>query len=257
MRRTLLPAALVVVASLALAGCGTQGLPTPTPSATGSPSPTPSAPIVEETSDPTTVAPLPSSALLRLSVTAVADGQEVDLVLTFARAAGATSRPVELATVLEECPNAISSQLEILPGFEPIGVVTAELTTSGDWPDGLQFAVATGGQIAAVGDGIGVAPTEDPEGLFGCTVPIVTGPGSAEFISLLVGDPALPLRTNLDTQVAGGLFGFETDAGSIPVRWTNCIVQLSAVAERFAEESGWVLPAEWGDGCLIGDGGSV
>ena len=257
MRRSLLPAALVVLASLTLAGCGTAALPTPTPSATESASPTPSVPVVEETSEPTTVTPLPGTALLRVSVTAEADGQEVRLALTFARASGETSRPDEFAHVIEECPNAIATQLGLFPGFEPVGVITANLTTTGDWPEGFQFGVAGGGLVASIGEGAGVAPTQDPVDLPGCTVSLVTGPGPASFTSLLVGDPALPLRTNLDTQVAHGLFGIESAAGSIPVRWTNCIVQLSSVAERFAEQSGWVLPVEWGDGCVIGDGGSV
>lgn len=256
MRRTLLPAGLAILASLTLVACGGSA-PTPTPSATESSSPEPTAPTVEETVEPTTVGQLPSSALLRVSVTAEVGEEKVRLQLTVARAAGATTRPVEVASLLEECPNTVSSQLELLPGFQPVGVLTSVLTTEGDWPEGLRFAVAPGGVIASVGEGVGVEPTQDPVGQFGCIVPIVSGPGDAKFVSILVGDPAQQLRTSLDAQVSQGLFGFEETTGSVPVRWTNCVVQLSSVAERFAQQSGWLLPTEWGAGCLIGDGGGV
>lgn len=257
MRRTLLPAALVAAASLTLAGCGTGSIPAPAPTPSDTATTAPPTPVVEETVDPTTPTALPAGALLRVSVTAEVGDEEVRLELTVARAAGAVTRPNEIATVLEECPNSVSSQLELLPGFEPVGVLTADLTTEGDWPEGLRFAVAPGGLIASIGEGVGVDPTEDPVGQFGCSVVGVGGPGDAEFISLLAGDPAQPVRTSLDAQVAQGLFGFESDPDSVPVRWTNCIVQLSSIAERFAEQSGWLLPIEWGDGCLIGDGGAV
>lgn len=257
MRRTSL-LGLALAGSLTLAGCTAGGFPLPTASPSGSASPTASAPVVEETDAPTTVAPLPASALLRLSVTADAGDQEVRLVLTFDRADGATSAVREFDQVLEACPNAVDSQLELFPGQEPVGVLTSALTTAGEWPEGLRIAIVTGGHIAAIGDGSGVEPALDPAAGFGCTVPVVSGPGSASFVSLLIGDPAKPLRANLDAQLEQGLYGIQSDAGSqVEVTWKNCVVQLSTAAEKFAEDNGWLLPADWQDGCLIGAGGAV
>ena len=84
---------------------------------------------------------------------------------------------------------------------------------------------------------------------------IVTGPGEATFTSLLVGDPATAVRESIDLQVAHGHYGIETD--SQPITWKDCVVQLSSVAQRYATENGWQLPAQFGDGCQIGDGGAV
>jgi hypothetical protein len=257
MRRTLLVpvAGLAVVLLAGLTGCG-LGTPTPTPSATESSSPTPSAtPTAEPTEDPTTVPALPGSALLRLSVTAVSGDQEVRLVLTFARASTVTSASVAVADVQAACPNAIQSQLEAFPGFQPVGVLRATLTASGDWPDGFTVAVAGGGNIATIGEGDDVDPADDPVDGFGCAVAILTGPGEATFTSLLIGDPAQTLREGIDQQVAHGHYGFESD--SQPITWKDCVVQLSSVAQRYATENGWELPADFGDGCQIGDGGAV
>jgi hypothetical protein len=259
MRRTLLvPAAgLALVLAAGLAGCGT-GTPTPAPSVTDSASASPEPPVAEPTDDPTTVGSLPGSAFLRVSVTADAGDREVDLTLTFARAAVGTNAPLDFGAVQDACPNAIESQLELMPGAVPVGVITSVLTTDGDWPEGLSFAVSAGGLVASIGEGANIAPSDDPVGMFGCSVPVVTGPGTATFTSLLVGNPAETARANLDIQVAHGRYGFESDSGSnAAVTWKDCIVQLSSAAQRFATENNWVLPADFGDGCLIGDGGSV
>ena len=128
----------------------------------------------------------------------------------------------------------------------------------GDWPEGMTVAVAAGGVIASFGDGRSVADTQDDPGAFGCTVPIVTGMGPAEFTSLLLGDPAVTDRLDLEAQVADGIFGFESDAGSaVEVRWVDCVIQLSSAAQRLSTEFGWTLPAQWGDGCVIGNDGTV
>jgi len=252
-------AGLVAIAvGSVLAGCGTVvPVPAPTPTATPSASAT-AASDTAPPSSPTTVNALPGSALLRLTVTAEAAGEEVRLQLTFNRAQTLEAAPAAWESVQEACPNAIESQLEIYAGLEPTGVITSELSLVGNWPEGMTFAVAAGGIVATHGEGRGVAPVEDAPGAFGCTVAIVTGPGAATFTSLLLGDPAVPDRTDLEQQIAHGLFGFETDAGSaVDIRWRNCVVQLSSVAQRLSTEFGWDLPAEWGDGCLIGDGGTV
>lgn len=247
-------------AAVALAGCTVGGTPTPAPS-TESPAPT-AAPPVETSApaDPTTVDALPGSAFLRVTATADAGGEPIELVLTFSRAATATTTATTAAmqAVLDECPNAIDSQLDIFVNYEPTGVIVSRLEIDGDYPDGMTFAVSAGGQIATIGEGTGVAPSTDEPGMFGCTVPIITGPGDATFTSLLLGDPVVNDRTDLDNQLARGLFGFESDGGSdVPIVWKNCVIQLSSAAQRLATEHGWVLPGEWGDGCLIGDGGSV
>lgn len=256
-RKHLLPLAGFTLVLLAgLAGCSTGGAPTPTPSESGSASPTPSAtPTPEPTEDPISVPALPGSALLRVSVTAASGDQEVRLVLTFARASTLTSATTAVEAVQGTCPNAISSQLAAFPGYQPVGVLRSTLTTTGEWPTGLTVAVAGGGLIATIGDGDAVDPADDPTGGFGCAVAIVTGVGDAKFTSLLIGDPAMSVRESLDLQVAQGHYGFESDSGQ--VAWKDCVVQLSSVAQRYATENGWQLPAQFGDGCQIGDGGSV
>jgi hypothetical protein len=261
MRRTMrasLAGFTALAAAVVLAGCGTGGAPAPAPS-TESPTAT-AAPPVETSApvDPTTIGSLPGSAFLRVSAVAEAGGEEVRLQLTFSRAATKTTQAEAFQAVLDECPNAIQSQLDIFTGFEPTGVIVSKLETEGDWPEGITFAVAAGGQIASIGEGRNVAPSTDEPGMFGCTVPIITGPGDATFTSLLLGEPAVNDRTDFDRQLERGLFGFESDSGSAePIRWRDCVIQLSSSAQRFATENGWVLPGEWGDGCLIGDGGTV
>jgi hypothetical protein len=244
--------------AVALAGC-TAGGPTPTPTASDSASPSASTPITTDpTESPTTVDALPGSAFLRVSATAEVGDEEVRLELTFARAQTAVAAPEELAAVQEECPNAITSQLEIFPGLEPTGVITSELSMVGDWPEGMTVAVAAGGTIASFGEGSNVAPTDDAVGMFGCTVSVVTGPGAASFVSLLLGDPAVSDRTDLDQQIALGTFGFESDSGStVDVRWRDCVIQLSSAAQRIATASGWAQQTQGTFGCLIGDEGSV
>lgn len=250
-------AGLLALAVGGLAGCAV-GTPTPSPTATGSPSPSVSVPVAEPTDPPTTVGSLPGSALLRVSVTAQTGDEEVRLELTFNRAQTAANAPEPFGAVQEACPNAITSQLEVYPGLEPTGVVTSELTMVGDWPDGMTVAVAAGGLVASFGDGRSVAASQDDPGAFGCTVPIVTGPGAAEFTSLLLGDPAITDRLDLEDQIAHGIFGFESDSGSaVEVRWVDCVIQLSSAAQRLSTEFGWTPPAQWGDGCLIGADGTV
>jgi len=256
-RKLLVPVAgLAVVLLTGLTGCALGGTPSPTPSASDSASPTPSAtPTVEPTEDPTSIPALPGSALLRVSVTVGSGEQEARLVLTFARAATATSATSAIADLQQACPNAIQSQLDQFPGFQPVGVVRSTLRTTGDWPEGLSVAIAGGGLVATVGDGVNVDAADDPTGGFGCTVAIVTGPGEASFTSLLIGDQKLSVRESLDLAVAHGHYGIESNSGL--VTWTDCVVQLSSVAQRYATENNWQLPAEFGDGCQIGDGGTV
>jgi hypothetical protein len=259
MRRTLLVpvAGMVALALGTLTGCS-LGAPSPSPTPTVSESPAPAPPPVEPTGTPTTVDALPGSAFARVSVTAEAEGKAVRLELTFNRAQTGEIAPDAFEAVHEACPNAIESQLEIHPGLEPTGVVTSELSMVGEWPDGLRVAVLAGGVVASFGEGRSVAETQDAPGSFGCTVPIVTGPGAAQFTSLLLGAPAVVDRIDLEDQIARGIFGFQSDAdSSADVRWVDCIIQLSSAAERLATEVGWTTPAQWGDGCLIGEDGTV
>jgi len=249
--------AAAALAVVVLAGCAAGG-PTPSPTASDSASPSASAPVVTPTEAPTTVDALPGSAFLRVSATAEVGDEEVRLELTFARAQTAVAAAADFAAVQEECPNAITSQLEVFPDLEPTGVITSELSMVGDWPDGMSVAVAAGGSIASFGDGSNVAPTEDGVGMFGCTVPVVTGPGAADFVSLLLGDPAVSDRADLDQQLALGYFGFETDSGSgVDIRWRDCVIQLSSAAQRIATASAWTQQTQGDFGCLIGDPGAV
>jgi hypothetical protein len=250
-------AGLVALAVGGLTGC-TLGVPSPTPTPTVSESSTAAPPPVEPTETPTTVDSLPGSALLRVSVTAEAEGKEVRLELTFNRAQTGEINAEAFEAVQEACPNAIESQLEVHPGMEPTGVITSELSMVGDWPDGMSVAVIAGGVIASFGEGRSVADIQDAPGSFGCTVSIISGPGAAEFTSLLLGDPAVTDRIDLEDQIAKGIFGFQTDSGSsVEVRWVDCVIQLSSAAERLATEVGWTTPAQWGSGCLIGEDGTV
>lgn len=256
MRRKLLLPLAGLVALVALTGCGTT--PTPIPAPTGTPDASPSAPAVIADDDPTTVDALPGSAFLRVSVTALAAGEEVRLELTFDRAATGTSRPAPFEALQTECRNTVVSQLDIHPGQEPTGVITSHVETDGDWPEGMTVGVSAGGQIASLGDGVDVMPVSDEPGMFGCSVVVLEGGAEARLSSLILGDPAVEDRVDLEAALALGLFGFETDAGSaVPVEWRDCVVQLSSSAQRLATENGWTLPAEWGDGCLIGDEGTV
>lgn len=262
MRRTSTPL-VALLAVTALAGCGTAALPTPEPTTTPSSTPEPTTvpttvPTSGPTEAPTSLGSLPGSAFLRVSAIAEVDGEEVQLQLTFARATTAATSQTAFQDVLAACPNAIASQLDIYPGFAPVGVITSRLEVTGDWPDGMRFAVAPGGAIASIGEGPDVVPSTDQPGMFGCSVPIITGPRLSQFTSLLIGDPTLADRANLDAALAKGLYGFESDSGSAgEIRWRDCVIQLSSTAQRAATENAWVLPGEWGDGCLIGDGGTV
>lgn len=249
----------VAVTVVGLAGCGLVADPTPTPTSSGSASPSATAPVpTDPTVPPTTVDSLPGSAFLRVTATAEVGDEEVRLELTFARAQVATAAPDDFDAVQEECPNAIDSQIETFPQLEPTGVITSELSMVGDWPDGMSVAVAAGGTVASFGQGRNVAPTEDAVGMFGCTVPVVTGPGAASFVSLLLGDPEVSDRTDVEQQVALGTFGFESDSSSaVPVRWRDCVIQLSSGAQRIATASGWAQQTQGDFGCLIGDEGAV
>jgi hypothetical protein len=260
-RKPSLPLAglVALLAGVALVGCGTPTAPSPTPTVADTATPEATAPVVVEPgADPTTVATLPGSAFLRVSVTALADGEELRLTLTFDRAATGEARPNPFGDVQTRCRNAVVSQLDSHPGQEPTGVITSKLSVDGDWPDGMTVGVSAGGQIASVGDGRGVAPETDEPGMFGCSVVILTGGEDATTTSLLLGDPAVADRIDLERALGVGLFGFETDAGSaMPVQWRDCVIQLSSSAQRIARENAWTPPAVWGDGCLVGDEGPV
>jgi len=249
----------VAVTVVGLAGCGLVGGPTPTPTSSGSASPSATTPVVADpTVPPTTVDSLPGSAFVRVTATAEVGDEEVRLELTFARAQVADAAADEFAAVQEECANAIASQLEVYPGLEPTGVITSELSMVGDWPEGMTVAIAAGGTVASFGEGSNVVPTEDGVGMFGCTVPVVTGPGTARFVSLLLGDPTVTDRTDLEQQIGQGSFGFESDSDSaVEVRWRDCVIQLASSAQRIATASGWSTQTLGNFGCLIGDEGSV
>lgn len=258
-RKLLLPLAGIValVTSATLAGCGSEPTPAPVSSDTAVPSAEASAPPAPEV-DPTTVEALPGSAFLRVSVTALADGEEVRLSLTFDRAATGATRPVLFESLQRDCRNTVVSQLDIHPGQEPTGVIRSHFEAEGDWPDGMTVGVSAGGQIASLGDGRDVVPVTDEAGMFGCSVVVLAGGSEATLASLVLGDPAVEDRDDLEAALAVGLFGFETDSGSaMPVEWRDCVIQLSSSAQRLATENGWTLPAQWGDGCLIGDEGTV
>ncbi|MEO8529037.1 MAG: hypothetical protein ABI435_08155 [Pseudolysinimonas sp.] len=243
---------------LLLAGCGVGGFPTPTVTATGTgtPTPTPTAtPTPEPTQTPTTVAPLPSGAFLQVSVTATVGDSDLRLVLTFDRPVVAAVAQSQFDAIRSACPHAIASQIENNPGFEPTGVILSKVTTTGTLPEGASYGVSTGGVIASIGDGPGVAAPIDPPGGFGCGFAIVSGPAKATFASLLLGTPAIPDRQDLENAVAKGVFGFQTDADSaFPIVWHDCVIQIGSLAKRLSTT--WTQPAEW-DGCQIGYAGGV
>lgn len=251
------PAVLAALVAMTLAGCGAPApAPTPTATASESPEPVPTSPLPTE--EPVGVESLPASALLRLSATLSSGDDEVRVALTFDRPAVGTNSRVAFEAVQDACPNAIESQLELYPGLEPTGVITATLETTGEWPAGAAIGVAAGGLIASIGEGTDVAPPDDPPGMFGCNVAIVSGPRESTFASLLLGDPEVLDRIDLEQQIAHGVFGLESNpASTVPIAWSDCVVQLSALAQRLARDNGWALPAQWGDGCVIGDSGTV
>lgn len=252
--RSIVPAATLV---LLLTGCGMVGIPTPTGTATDTGSPTPSAePTTEPTQGPTTVDALPSGAFLQVSATATVGDSEMRLVLTFDRPVVAADAQDEFSALLDACPNAIRSQLEINPSLTPTGLILSELTSTGSLPDGTSFGVSAGGVIASLGVGRDVAPPADPVAGFGCGFPVVAGSSDATFASLLLGSPAVTDRQDLENAIAKGVFGFQTDSNSAyPIVWRDCVIQLGVQAKRLS--TSWTQPAEWGDGCLIGDAGGV
>jgi hypothetical protein len=250
-------AGLVALAVGGLTGCA-LGVPTPSPTASPSVSPTPTTPVATPTEPPTTVDALPASALMRISVTAEADGEKVRLELTFDGAQTGKTEAAEFEAVQEACPHAIAGRLAVYPDLEPTGVIRSQLTTAGDWPEGMTLDISAGGTVAAYGAGPNVVPPNDQPDTFGCTVQTITGPGNATFTTLLLGDPKTNDLVDLDQQSTDGVFGFWTNSDSAAeVRWTDCIVQLSSLGQRLSIQGDWALPAEWGDGCLIGAHGTV
>ncbi len=116
--------------------------------------------------------------------------------------------------------------------------------------------VVAGGRVASIADGADARPASDGE--FGCGAVTLVGPRDADLVALLVGPAVGTGRSALATQTERGLYGFRTaEASEVPIVWRDCVIQLSATAERMARDAAWVLPAEWGDGCLIGDDGPV
>ena len=255
MRRTS-PLLLALALLAVLTGCGT-GTISPTPDASASPT-------AEESPDPIDdpgpeVPELPDDAFLQISVTAVSEeGEELHILLTVDQPRAGAPAARELAELSEACPNAIASQLEIYPGLEPTGVVSATLVVTGEWAIGDRALVSAGPFIANIGVGSGIAPIEDPAAGFGCTAAIVTGPGEARLLSLLLGDPDTDDQVDADLEARRGVYGIEDSADSASqLTWKNCRVQLGERADLIAEQAGWYGPDDWGRGCLIGYGGSA
>lgn len=254
MRRLGAVAALTGLA-LALAGCAAPD-PAPTPTETASPSVAPSAEPTAAPVEPTTVTSLPSGALLRLSATAVADGVPVRVILTVERPAAAGLAPDEVQAVTDRCPVAIAAGLDREPGSSVLGVLRAQFETRGEWPTGAAVEAIAGSRVATIADGADARTALDGE--FGCGPVTLDGPRDADLVALLVGPQAGTGRAALTTQTERGLYGLRTaEASQVPIVWRDCVIQLSATAERMVREAAWVLPAEWGDGCLIGDDGPV
>lgn len=254
MRRLLLPAA---GAALLLSGCTMGGFPAPTPTPTESAAietPTP-APIEDR---PTTVSPLPTGAFLQLNARAVLGEEELRVVFTVEEAVPLDDPDGEEAwTALQEtCPNAIESQLEVFPTLEPVGVILSTLEAEGELAD-APFGVQPGGFLVNLGEGRNVRPAQDPPGMFGCAFATVTGPGSATFASLVLGEPGDDIDDALEEGLAQGRYSLEVHADAADLEWRDCVVQLSNRAERLAATAAWVPPGEWGSGCIIGDPGMV
>jgi len=255
MRRS--PVPLLTLALVAvLTGCG-AGSVSPTPSAEGSPA-------AEESPDPIDdagpeVPLLPDDALLQVSVTAVSEGgEELHILLTVDQPRAGAAAAREIAELSEACPNAIASQLEIYPGLEPTGVVTSTVVVTGEWADGDRALVSAGPFIANIGVGTGVARVDDPTAGFGCTAAVLTGPGEARLLSLLLGDPGTDDQVDADVELRRGVYGIEDSVDSASqLTWKNCRVQLGERAALIAEQSGWYAPEDWGRGCLIGYGGAA
>lgn len=245
----------VAASALLLTAC-VGAAPTPTPDATATRS---SDVTAEPTPEPTpiTVGQLPAGAFLQASVTAVAaDGSELRIQVTVRPPRSGAAAEEQLQAVLEACPNAVASQLDVFPGMEPTGVVVSEIVATGDWPADEAVGISAGAFIANLGVGDVMAPADDPDTGFGCTIPALLGPGQAETYSLLLGDPAVPDAQDVQEAVARGVFGVqESPFGGSEVTWRDCIVQLGPTAERLM--STWYPPAEWGRGCLVGYGGGA
>lgn len=256
MRRLVLPAAGAV---LLLSGCTMGGFPVPTPSATESPVALPSATPTPVEEDPVTVSPLPAGAFLQLSARAVLGDEELRVVLTVEEAVPLDDLDGEEAweALQESCPNAIESQLEVFPTLEPVGIILSTLEAEGEWTTDAPFGVQPGGWLVNLGEGRNVDPAEDPEGLFGCSFPTVTGPGTAEFASLVLGEPGADVDDALEAGLAAGRYSLEAHSAAGALEWRDCVVQLSNRAERLAASAAWVPPGEWGSGCIIGDPGTI
>src|SRR5690606_7038593 len=113
------------------------------------------------------------------------------------------------------------------------------------------------GYLVNLGDGRNVDPAVDPVGMFGCSFPTVTGPGTATFASLVLGDPAGDIDAALEAGLAEGRYSLEVHSDAAALEWRDCVVQLSNRAERLAADAAWVLPGEWDSGCIIGDPGTI
>lgn len=256
MRRVAIPA--LVLAMTAMTGCTANVLAQPTPTADPSveavaePTPTPSV-------DPTDVPPLPAGAFLQVGATAVSGAAELRVVLTVDEAVPLDDPDGEeaWAALQQSCPNAIASQLEVFPELQPVGVILSTVEAEGAWDGAPPFGVAPGGMVANLAEGVNAVPASDPVGMFGCSTIHLDGEGRASIASLVLGDPAADPDEALEDGLAAGLYGLEIAEGTSTVTWRDCVVQLSNRAERIAGDHGWVPPAEWGTGCLIGDPGEI
>lgn len=246
-----------MVVGLALSACSMGGLPMPAPTISESlePSPTPTA---TSAAGPTTIPALPRGAFLQVSATAVSGDAELRVVLTVDDALPlddpAAEEPWDV--LQDECPNAIASQLELYPALQPVGVILSTVEADGDWRGEPPFGVTAGGRIASFADGDIATPPSDAPGMFGCSAMVLTGDGTAQLVSLVLGDAA-EVDDALEVGLASGLYGLEVAEGTSGLDWRDCAVQLSNRAERLSSNRGWVPPGEWGSGCLIGDPGEV
>ena len=94
--------------------------------------------VVEPTGTPTTVSSLPGSALMRVSVTAEAEGNEVRLELTFSRA---QTREVATDAVIEAWAAAYGQLADLLIGAER-AVYESNAAAPGGWAGAREFRVS-------------------------------------------------------------------------------------------------------------------
>jgi hypothetical protein len=250
MRRSLLPAAVVVaIVALALAACAPSGAkptasatPSRSASATPSAAPTPSGP------------PLPDDVLFRISATATAsNGTAVTLTETVQAPVAQTDHQrgdeVQLDNECEGWRQAFPSTQFV------VAQVTATLPSGAGWSD-------TDGQIAVDMAGYPVWQGDQKPFQELCATALVDVPGTARAVSPVAsGKPDSTggwavFRYGFSVPAATGADGDATDAPSSgTVTFSHCRIQMGAAAKPSIFASAWPTHPETAGGTTCQFGG--